>query len=145
MDKKIDLRKKIFSKEEYKNTIDTNFSQLGKKSIPETLDSEVTVGKFFQYYNELFYEIPALGESNSHEYLVKTSGEYINFEPNQEEIEALQNEISILRQQILDLQTNSIGITGSIEQISDDELQDSSENIISSLQPDSSTIDGIIR
>jgi len=145
MDKKIDLRKKIFSKEEYKNTIDTNFSQLGKKSVPETLDSEVTVSKFFQNYNELFYEIPALGESNSHEYLVKTSGEYINFEPNQEEIEALQNEISILRQQILDLQTNSIGITGSIEQISDDELQESSENLLNSLQPDSSTIDGIIR
>ena len=48
MNKKIDLKKKIYSKEEYKNTIDTNFTQLGKKSVPETLDSEVTVNKFFK-------------------------------------------------------------------------------------------------
>ena len=143
MNKKIDLKKKIYSKEEYKNTIDTNFTQLGKKSVPETLDSEVTVNKFFKEYNELFYEIPALGETNSHEFLIKTSSDYIDFEPNQEEIEALQNEISILRRQLLELQTQTAGITGSIGQIDDSELQNTTTNLISTLQPSTETLDGI--
>jgi|TARA_Y100000114_G_scaffold121075_1_gene116143 aconitase A len=143
MNKKIDLKKKIYSKEEYKNTIDTNFTQLGKKSVPETLDSEVTVNKFFKEYNELFYEIPALGETNSHEFLIKTSSDYIDFEPNQEEIEALQNEISILRRQLLELQTQTAGITGSIGQIDDSELQNTATNLISTLQPSTETLDGI--
>ena len=143
MNKKIDLKKKIYSKEEYKNTIDTNFTQLGKKSVPETLDSEVTVNKFFKEYNELFYEIPALGETNSHEFLIKTSTDYIDFEPNQEEIEALQNEISILRRQLLELQTQTAGITGSIGQIDDSELQNTATNLISTLQPSTETLDGI--
>ena len=143
MNKKIDLKKKIYSKEEYKNTIDTKFTQLGKKSVPETLDSEVTVNKFFKEYNELFYEIPALGETNSHEFLIKTSSDYIDFEPNQEEIEALQNEISILRRQLLELQTQTAGITGSIGQIDDSELQNTATNLISTLQPSTETLDGI--
>ena len=143
MNKKIDLKKKIYSKEEYKNTIDTNFTQLGKKSVPETLDSEVTVNKFFKEYNELFYEIPALGETNSHEFIIKTSSDYIDFEPNQEEIEALQNEISILRRQLLELQTQTAGITGSIGQIDDSELQNTATNLISTLQPSTETLDGI--
>ena len=143
MNKKIDLKKKIYSKEEYKNTIDTNFTQLGKKSVPETLDSEVTVNKFFKEYNELFYEIPALGETNSHEFLIKTSSDYIDFESNQEEIEALQNEISILRRQLLELQTQTAGITGSIGQIDDSELQNTATNLISTLQPSTETLDGI--
>ena len=143
MNKKIDLKKKIYSKEEYKNTIDTNFTQLGKKSVPETLDSEVTVNKFFKEYNELFYEIPALGETNSHEFLIKTRSDYIDFEPNQEEIEALQNEISILRRQLLELQTQTAGITGSIGQIDDSELQNTATNLISTLQPSTETLDGI--
>ena len=143
MNKKIDLKKKIYSKEEYKNTIDTNFTQLGKKSVPETLDSEVTVNKFFKEYNELFYEIPALGETNSHEFLIKTSSDYIDFEPNQEEIEALQNEISILRRQLLELQTQTAGITGSIGQIDDSELQNTATNLINTLQPSTETLDGI--
>ena len=143
MNKKIDLKKKIYSKEEYKNTIDTNFTQLGKKSVPETLDSEVTVNKFFKEYNELFYEIPALGETTSHEFLIKTSSDYIDFEPNQEEIEALQNEISILSRQLLELQTQTAGITGSIGQIDDSELQNTATNLISTLQPSTETLDGI--
>jgi hypothetical protein len=40
-------------------------------------------------YNDLFYDIPELGDINSHEYLIKKSSEYINFEANQEEIDRL--------------------------------------------------------
>ena len=34
----------------------------------------------------LFYDIPAYGDTNSHEYLVETSGEYIGYETNSAEI-----------------------------------------------------------
>ena len=55
-------------------------------------------------YNNLFYEIPSNGETNSHEFLVKTSGEYINYDQIQEEIEALRQEITGLREENLELQ-----------------------------------------
>ena len=55
-------------------------------------------------YNDLFYNIPETGETNSHEYLIKTSGAYIGFDANQEEITALQAEIAQLRIDLLDAQ-----------------------------------------
>ena len=61
-------------------------------------------------YNSLFYDIPADGETNSHEYLVKTSGEYINFEQNDEDIQALLDEITTLRQENLDLTQQVINL-----------------------------------
>ena len=33
-------------------------------------------------YNTLFYQINELGETNSHEFLIKTSSEYIKFDDN---------------------------------------------------------------
>jgi len=74
-------------------------------------------------YNELFYEIPLLGD-NSHEFLVKTSGEYINFDQNSEIIEALQQEITALREESLQLNIQlaeaesgqKLNITGSISE-----------------------------
>ena len=64
--------------------------------------------KFFENYNEIFYEIPATGETNSHEYLVKTSGEYIDFDENSEIIQALQEEINALREQNLELEMEKV-------------------------------------
>ena len=61
-------------------------------------------GRKKEIYNNLFYDIPANGETNSHEFLVKTSGEYINYDQIQEEIEALREEIKGLREENLELQ-----------------------------------------
>ena len=55
-------------------------------------------------YNELFYEINELGPTNSHEYLIKTSTDYIDFGKNDELVEALQREIAQLREQLLETQ-----------------------------------------
>jgi len=100
----IRLNKEVFNKGEYQKTINTNFTQLGVKTIQEQIDEQPTVQEFFQMYNELFYEIPELGETNSHEYLIKTSTEYIGFEENNEIIQALQNEIAQLREELLETQ-----------------------------------------
>lgn len=104
MSESIKLNKQVYNKNSYQKVIDTSFKQLGVQSIQQQLDQQPTVEEFFQMYNDLFYDIPELGTTNSHEYLVKTSGEYISFNPNNEEIEALQAEIAQLRTELLDAQ-----------------------------------------
>ena len=100
-EQRIDLVKQVYSKTEYPKIIDTNFSQLGVISVNQQITATTTVNQFFEYYNELFYEIPAFGDINSHEYLVKTSGEYINYDQDSAIITSLQNEISQLRRDLL--------------------------------------------
>jgi len=122
MKQSVDTKKKVFNKSQYPKTIDTQFNQLGVVSITDAIADTPTVEEFFQLYDELFYDIPALGETNSHEYLVKTSGEYINFEETNELVEALQQEITALREELLNTQVElaetvsgtSLGITGSL-------------------------------
>jgi hypothetical protein len=104
MKQKINLNKTVFNKRTYEKTIDTSFKELGVKSIQEQIDEQPTVQEFFDMYNVLFYEIPDLGETNSHEYLVKTSGELLGDEVNDELIEALQSEIAQLREDLLNAQ-----------------------------------------
>lgn len=97
----VNFNKEYYDKRTYEKTIDTAFTQLGVKTIQEQLDEQPSVQEFFTLYNELFYQIPELGDTNSHEFLVKTSGEYIAFDENDELIEALQNEIALLREELL--------------------------------------------
>lgn len=104
MEENIKLNKEVFAKRPYKKIIDTSFTELGVKSIQEQLDSQPTVQEFFNLYNELFYQINELGPTNSHEYLVKTSGQYISFEVDNDLIEALQLEITNLRKELLETQ-----------------------------------------
>lgn len=108
MAEQVDLNKKVFNKAQYEKTIDTSFSQLGVKPIPEQIDEQPTVQEFFNMYNQIFYEIPEIGENNSHEYLIKTSSEYINFNENDELIKALQEEIADLREELLQSQQDSV-------------------------------------
>ncbi len=104
MSESINLQKQVYDKRQYTKVIDTSFKQLGVQSIQEQILTQPTVTEFFEMYNTLFYQIPELGETNSHEYLIKTSSEYINFDTNQEEIAALQAEIAQLRTDLLDAQ-----------------------------------------
>jgi hypothetical protein len=108
MSESINLNKQVYDKRQYTKVIDTSFKQLGVQTIQEQIDQQPTVDEFFNMYNELFYQIPELGATNSHEYLVKKSGEYIAFNANQDEIIALQNEIAQLRIDLLDAQKQVI-------------------------------------
>jgi len=108
MSENIEFSKQVFNKNQYNKIIDTSFKQLGVKTPQEQLEETPTINDFFQMYNELFYDIPETGPTNSHEFLIQQSSEYINFEPNNEEIEALQNEIAQLRTELLDTQRNLI-------------------------------------
>ena len=107
-EERLDLRKEIFNKAQYVKTINTSFDELGNTSITEDLQIQPTVEEFFGLYNSLFYDIQALGETNSHQYLVQTSGEYINFDEINDEIQALQAEIAQLREDLLKAQMDLI-------------------------------------
>lgn len=108
MAENINLNKEVFNKKDYIKTINPSFTQLGVKTVQEELDEQPTVQEFFDMYNILFYQINELGETNSHEFLIKTSGEYIKFDDNDELIQALQDEIAALREDLLEAQQKSI-------------------------------------
>ena len=104
MARKIDLKKTVYQKVVYPSIINTKFSELGTVSVNEQIEETTTVSQFFNLYNELFYEIPSFGDANSHQYLIQTSADYIDYDANQEEITALRAEITDLRRQLLEAQ-----------------------------------------
>jgi hypothetical protein len=108
MSEDIKFSKQVYNKNDYQKIIDTSFSQLGVQTIQQQLNVQPSVDDFFTMYNDIFYTINELGPTNSHEYLVKTSGEYINSDTTSEEITALQNEINQLRTELLDTQKQLI-------------------------------------
>jgi hypothetical protein len=110
----VDLQKAVYTKAQYEQVIDTSFSQLGVPSISASAENQISIEQFFGYYNDLFYDIPATGETNSHEFLVKSSGEYINFDQIAEEILALQQEITGLREELLAEQIKVIELESGI-------------------------------
>ncbi len=110
MSQNIEFNKQVFNKISYEKVIDTSFNQLGVKSVNERIEEQPTVNDFFRMYNDMFYDIPETGATNSHEYLIKKSSEYIGFEEKNEIIEALQNEISQLRTELLDTQKQLLEI-----------------------------------
>jgi hypothetical protein len=88
----IDLKKEVFN---------TNFSQLGVPSVSASAEDTISVEEFFSNYNAIFYDIPPNGDTNSHQFLVEQSGQYINFDDLSAEIIALQEEIAGLRKELL--------------------------------------------
>ena len=108
MEQPVSFSTTSFEKNSYNKVIDTSFTQLGVKTIDEQITLQPTTNEFFSMYNDMFYEIPELGATNSHEYLIKKSSEYVGFEANQEEIIALQAEIAQLRTDLLDAQKQNI-------------------------------------
>ena len=127
VEKKIDLLKNVFNKIQYAKTINTSFTELGVTSIAEDLAQQPSVDKFFELYNSLFYDIPPNGETNSHEFLVRQSGEYINFDQDSEEIEALRAEITQLRRDLLQAQVEKAeALTGEKINLDIDSIDDAS-------------------
>ena len=110
MSENVNFSKQVFNKGQYTKVIDTSFKELGVPSIQEQVLAQPTVTEFFELYNTLFYQIPELGSVNSHEYLIKKSSEYILYDPNEEEILALQNEIAQLRTELLDTQKQLVDL-----------------------------------
>ena len=109
----ITISKSLFNKNSYEKVINTSFSQFSQPVVNTAADQPISVQQFFTYYQQLFFTIPKFGEVNSHEYLVKTSTEYIGETSNENDelIQSLLEEINQLRQENFDLQQNVLNLT----------------------------------
>jgi hypothetical protein len=101
--KKVDLNRKVWNKDKFNKSINTEFNEI----IPPSDDIElptIDVGTFFQNYSEIFYDIPKTGDVNSHEFLIRQSQDYIGGDVINADILALLQEINSLRQELFDLE-----------------------------------------
>ena len=107
MRQQVNLTKNSFSRTQYPKVIDTEFTQLVPLPTGSVAVQDVSVDEFFLLYDRLFFSIPKTG-NNSHETLITTSTEYIGYNPLTTEIEALQQEITELRRQLLEERNSAI-------------------------------------
>ena len=64
---------------------------------------------FFALYDELFFEIPRDGDINSHRYILQREAEYLGVKfADDIDIQALLQEITDLRQQLLATETENV-------------------------------------
>lgn len=94
----------------YKKAIDTNFTEL-VTPVVTTPEPIVTVADFFNYYDQLFFDIPVSGSINSHTYLIQRSQQYVGGNTIDQEKQALIQEINSLREQLLDLSSTYLNIS----------------------------------
>ena len=99
----IPVQKTVFNKDSFGRVINTQFSQLLNQNVEET--DTFTVDDFFQLYEDLFYQIEKEGDTNSHRYILQREADYLGVSISQDDIQALLNEITSLRQQVLESQT----------------------------------------
>ena len=99
MAEQITIKKTIYSLQGFNNLINSNFTQLTKTGKTLNVRPDMTIEQFFNEYNILFYDIPQDGEK-SHLDLATRSLEYLGIS-----LEDLQNEITELRQENINLKT----------------------------------------
>ena len=106
----VQVQRKIFGKNTFKNVISTNFTQLVPAESKTPVVPIANVETFFQDYNNLFYDIPASGSATSHLELINRSTDYlgISITDLETEIIALRSENVALKNQIYTL-TNPSG------------------------------------
>jgi len=111
MQQEVNLIKEVYGRNTYTKVIDTSFSELYTPVTASTDVTQITVEEFFNLYNSLFFDIPATGEVNSHEYLVKTSTEYLGGGVLTDNEKAYIEEINSLRQQLLEANQNYLNLS----------------------------------
>jgi hypothetical protein len=99
----------VYNKDRFSKVIDTQFSEL---TVPEVIAPETTVDDFFTLYDELFFEIPKEGDINSHRYILNREIEYLGLQLADDiNIQALLQEVTDLRQQLLTAETENANLT----------------------------------
>lgn len=111
MSEQVNLVKEVYGRNTYTRVVDTSFSELFTAVTASAAPAGLGIEAFFDAYDTLFFEIPATGEVNSHEYLVKRSGEYLGGGVLSDNEKAYIDEINSLRQQLLEVNTNYLNLT----------------------------------
>ena len=102
----VNLNRQVFDKKKFNETVDTSFTQLVTQPDPTFFDLNLaTVEDFFTLYEKFFFQIPKEGEVNSHQFILQREADYLGISISQDDIQALLNEITSLRQQVLESQT----------------------------------------
>jgi hypothetical protein len=101
----IPVQQFVYDKDRFSKVIDTQFRELAPT---ETVTPEITVDEFFILYDELFFEIPREGDINSHRYILQREADYLGVQfADDVDIQALLQEITDLRQQLLAAETTN--------------------------------------
>jgi hypothetical protein len=100
----IPIEKQVFDKNQFGKVINTQFSQLLNQQQAEPTPI-FTLDDFFELYDQLFYQIPKEGDTNSHQFILQREADYLGIVISQDDVQALLDEITSLRQQVLDTQT----------------------------------------
>lgn len=101
----IPIQKTVFDKNLFNRVVNTQFNQLVEPQIEDEEALEFSIDDFFNLYDQLFFQIPREGAINSHQFILQREADYLGITINQDDIQALLNEITSLRQQVLDSQT----------------------------------------
>lgn len=109
MKESLNLSRTVYGTSTYTRVIDTEFRQL--VSPPEQEEESIDIDRFFELYDQLFFQIPITGETNSHEYLISRSSEYVGGELLTDNEKALIDEINSLRQQLLEANKSIVDIS----------------------------------
>lgn len=114
----INFTRTIYSKGDFNRKVTTGFSELNSEILP------VEIEQFFNYYNEIFFDIPKEGE-NSHSTIIETSLDYVESYNNplqgvvdnlNTQVEELEGEIRRLNNEIQTLLVgNEESLTDSLE------------------------------
>jgi hypothetical protein len=107
----IPVQKVVFDKDAFSKVVNTQFNQLVDSTAGEEQLS-FSVDDFFEIYDQVFFQIPTEGESNSHQYILQREADYLGVSISQDDVQALLDEITSLRQQLLDSQTTINELTG---------------------------------
>jgi len=103
----VPIRKTVFNKDHINKVVKREFTTF-TQPVPE--DAQLTIEDFFALYEELFYEIPINGEAGTHEYLILRSSELYKLEDSTADIQPLLDEITNLRAQIIDNESEIIAL-----------------------------------
>ena len=95
----IKINKRLYSKSDVSDNIDLSFSELLNV---DNRSNDVKIKAFFDEYNNLFYDIPKIG-NRSHSTLFQQSRDYVNdfYDPKDDQIDALLERIELLEDDLL--------------------------------------------
>ena len=99
MAKRVEIKKTVLDRKQYKSTIDSRFKFF--KELEPVVDPD-TVQELFRLYDKLYALIPIEGEEQSHQYLVERSSELYKIDTQLDSIQPLLDEVASLRGQLLE-------------------------------------------
>lgn len=126
---KVDLRKTVYNKTQFDKVVGGRDFKTFTTFVAG--QDVFTVEDFFREYENLFLTIPINGNTNSHEFIVRKSGELVGFQRSTEDIQPLLDEITSLREQLLEARQEIVDLQ--VGDVNEDSLKDQFQDILQAL------------